>query len=210
MKKLYIVGAGGFGREVLWLAQRINDVKYEWDIQGFIDDNDLIQNTLIDDYSVLGNIEDLKKYTGYVIVAIGNALVKRKVVERIRKFKNIKFATLIDPSVIMSNRVHIGEGSIVCAGCIITVDILIGKHVILNLDCTIGHDAKIDDYVTVYPSANISGNVSIGKCSEIGTGTKIIQGKNIVENVIVGAGATVVRDIVDIGTYIGSPTKRIK
>lgn len=210
MKDIYIVGAGGFGREVLWLIQRINNVNYEWNIKGFIDDNKSIQNTTIDEYPVIGTIDDLKNIEGYVVVAIGNSHVKKDIVERIKSVSNVKFATLIDPSVIISNRVNIGEGCIVCAGNIITVDITIGNHVILNLDCTVGHDAIINDFVTVYPSVNISGNTRIGSCSEIGTGTKIIQGSFICNNVILGANATVIKDIIGEGTYVGTPTKKIK
>ncbi|WP_303320734.1 acetyltransferase [Holdemanella biformis] len=209
MKDIYIVGAGGFGREVLWLIQRINNVNLDWNIKGFIDDNKSIQNTTIDDYPVVGTIDDLKTIDGYVVVAIGNSHVKKNVVERIKSISNVKFATLIDPSVIISNRVNIGEGCIICAGNIITVDITIGNHVILNLDCTVGHDAKIYDYVTINPSVNVSGNTVVGECCEIGTGTKIIQGKKIMNNIIVGAGATVVKDLVEIGTYVGCPAKRI-
>lgn len=69
---------------------------------------------------------------------------------------------MIHPSVIYSERVEFGEGCIICAGNIITVDIKIGNHVIVNLDCTIGHDAKIGDYSTVLPSVNISGFVELG------------------------------------------------
>lgn len=210
MKDIYIVGAGGFGREVLWLIQRINNVNLEWNIKGFIDDNKSIQNTIIDEYPVVGTIDDLENIDGYVVIAIGNSRIKKNIVERIKSISNVKFATLVDPSTIMSNRVNIGEGSIICAGNIITVDIKIGNHVILNLDCTVGHDVVINDFVTVYPSANISGNTMIGRCSEIGTGTKIIQGTFICDNVILGAGATVVKDIAVEGTYVGTPTKKIK
>lgn len=210
MKDIYIVGAGGFGREVLWLIQRINNVSSEWNIKGFIDDNNSLQNTIIDDYHVVGTIEDLSELEGYVVVAVGNSHVKKNIVERIKSISKVKFATLIDPSVIISNRVNIGEGCIVCAGNIITVDITIGNHVILNLDCTVGHDVIIDDFVTIYPSVNISGNTKIGSCCEIGTGAKIIQGKIINNSVVVGAGSTVVKDLIEIGTYVGSPTKKIK
>ena len=113
-------------------------------------------------------------------------------------------------AVILSKSVSIGEGTIICAGTIATVDISIGKHVIINLDCTLGHDDAIADYVTIYPSVNISGNVTVGECSELGTGMQIIQGKNIAPNTIIGAGAVVVKDLNESGTYIGSPAKKIK
>lgn len=209
MKDIYIVGAGGFGREVLWLIQRINNANFEWNIKGFIDDNKSIQNTIIDEYPVVGTIDDLENINGYAVIAIGNSSIKKNIVERIKSISNVKFATLIDPSAIISNRVNIGEGCIICAGNTITVDITIGNHVILNLDCTVGHDAIINDFVTVYPSVNISGNVVIGECTEVGTGSKIIQGKEISGNIIIGAGATVVKNLYDVGTYIGSPATKL-
>ena len=182
MKDLYIIGAGGFGREVAWLVERINEVEFTWNIKGFIDDNKSRWGTKEGDYKVLGDCKYLKSLGEvYAVCAIGSANVRKNVIER---FKNssIRFATIIDPSVIISNKVQIGEGCIICAGSILTVDIKIGNHVIINLDCTIGHDNIIEDYVTVYPSVNISGNVVIGEESELGTGTQIIQGKNIKHN----------------------------
>ena len=111
---------------------------------------------------------------------------------------------------ILSDRVQIGASTIICAGTIITVDIRIGDHVIINLDCTLGHDDIIRDYVTIYPSVNVSGNVEVGECSKFGTGMQIIQGKNIGTESIIGAGAVVIRDIPDRCTAVGSPAKVIK
>ncbi len=206
-KDLIIVGASGFGREVAWLVERINEVNETWNILGFIDDNIEMHGKEVGGYPVLGgsNVVDLHTDAWYVC-AIGSSKIRKKVID---KLGNVKFATLIDPSVLMSNRVQIGEGTIICAHTIITVDIMIGKHVIINLDCTIGHDAEIGDFVTLYPSVNVSGITQVGKCSELGTGTQIIQGKSIGDNVIVGAGAVVVKDIVEPGTYVGVPVKKV-
>lgn len=210
MKDIYIIGAGGFGREVAWLIERINAVNPTWNIVGFIDDNENNWNTTVGTYQVVGGCEYLlEKSDVYAICAVGTAETRKKIVE---KFANssVEFATLIDPSVILSSTVKIGEGTIICAGTIATVDIEIGKHVIVNLDCTIGHDDIIHDFVTIYPSVNVSGNVEVGECTELGTGTQIIQGKQIVSNTIIGAGAVVVKNITESGTYVGNPTKKIK
>ena len=210
MKDLYIIGAGGFGREVAWLVERINEVNPTWNLKGFIDDNESLWGNVEGDYPVLGGCEYLKSLGDvYAVCAVGSAKVRKIIIGRIKE-SNVKFATLIDPSVLVSKRVEIGEGSIICAGTIITVDIRIGNHVIINLDCTIGHDVDIEDFVTIYPSVNVSGNVLIGQCTELGTGTQIIQGKTITANSIVGAGAVVVKNIEEPGTYVGSPAKKIK
>lgn len=210
MKDLYIIGAGGFGREVAWLIERINSVNPTWNLRGYIDDNTDIWGTNEADYKVLGGCDYLKSLGEvYAVCAIGNARVRKNVVAKLSGSR-VRFATVIDPSVIISGRVKIGEGVIICAGTIVTVDIQIGNHVIINLDCTLGHDDVINDFVTVYPSVNISGMVEVGECSELGTGTQIIQGKRIVANTIVGAGTVVVKDCVESGVYVGIPAKKIK
>lgn len=210
MKDLYIIGAGGFGREVAWLVERINEVNPTWNIKGFIDDNESLWGGVEGEYPVLGGCEYLNSLSNvYVVCAVGAAKIRKIIIDKLKK-SDVKFATLIDPSVLVSKRVEIGEGSIICAGTIITVDIKIGNHVIINLDCTIGHDDVIEDYVTIYPSVNVSGNVLIGECSELGTGMQIIQGKKVAPNTIIGAGAVVVKDCAESGTYVGSPAKRIK
>lgn len=210
MKDLYIIGAGGFGREVAWLVERINEVNPTWNIKGFIDDNESLWGSVEDDYLVLGGCDYLNSLGDvYAVCAVGSAKIRKFIIDKLKK-SDVKFATLIDPSVLLSKRVEIGEGSIICAETIITVDIKIGNHVIINLDCTIGHDDVIEDFVTIYPSVNVSGNVLIGECSELGTGMQIIQGKKVAPNTIIGAGAVVVKDCAESGTYVGSPAKKIK
>ncbi|MDD6291419.1 MAG: acetyltransferase [Lachnospiraceae bacterium] len=210
MKDLYIIGAGGFGREVAWLVERINANNPEWTIKGFIDDNEWIWGVEYDGYKVLGGSEYLKRCeNAYAVCAVGSAKTRKAIIEKYDN-SNIKYATLIDPSVILSDSVDIGEGSIICAGTIITVDITIGKHVIINLDCTIGHDSILNDFVTLYPSVNVSGNVKIGVGVELGTGMQIIQGKNIGANTILGAGSVVTSYVPNNCTAVGVPAKPIK
>ena len=207
MKDLYIIGAGGFGREVAWCVERINDVTPTWNLKGFIDDNETRWKTKEDEYIVLGDCEYLKQQkNAYAVCAVGNAKVRKQIIEKLSD-SGVQFATIVDPSVILSKRVVIGEGTIICAGTIVTVDISIGKHVIINLDCTLGHDDVIEVFVTIYPSVNVSGNVRVGECSEIGTGVQIIQGKKIKSNTIIGAGAVVIKNIDKPGTYVGVPAR---
>lgn len=210
VQDLYIIGAGGFGREVAWLVERINKVTPTWNLRGFIDDDESRWGTMEDGYPVLGGCRYLKKLGEICAVcAVGSAVTRKRIIQNLEG-SPVKYATLIDPSVLTSKRVKVGEGTIICAGTIVTTDIEIGNHVIVNLDCTIGHDDFICDFVTIYPSANVSGNVKLGTCCEIGTGVQIIQGKTIASNVIIGAGSVVVRDILESGTYVGCPARKIK
>ncbi|MBQ1820393.1 MAG: acetyltransferase [Clostridia bacterium] len=212
MKDLVVFGASGFGREVAWLVERINKVSPMWNLLGFMDDNEAIQGTVINGYYVLGGTEKVREYPdAYYVCAVGASRVREKIVCKLKNINpNIRFATVIDPSVEMSGLVTIGEGTIICAHTVITVNISIGSHVIINLDCTIGHDAVLHDFVTLYPSVNISGITNIGHAVEMGTGTQIIQDKTVGDYSIVGAGATVVKDIPPRCTAVGSPAKPIR
>lgn len=208
MKDIVVIGAGGFGREVEWLIEDINKTDKSWNFLGFIDENVRVGQK-IGKSSVIGDLSWFKTHKCHAILAIGNPLAKATTIEKIHAYE-LSFPILIHPSVIMSSQVTLGEGSVICAGCILTTNILIGKHVIINLDCTIGHDAIIDDFSTVLPSVNISGFVKVGKKVSLGTGTQIIQNIEVGENTIVGAGSVVVKSLPSHCTAVGVPAKVIK
>lgn len=211
IKDLIIIGASGFGREVAWLVERINRQCPTWNLLGFIDDAEEIQGKSVNGYEVLGTTMDVLNYDVYYVCAVGSAKIREMIVDRITGIKpDIQFATLIDPSVERSELISFGEGTIVCAHSIITVNVEIGRHVIINLDCTVGHDVVLQDFVTLYPSVNVSGITNIGHCSELGTGVQIIQTKTVGNYSIVGAGAVIVKDIPPKCTAVGSPAKPIK
>ncbi|MHB8129107.1 MAG: acetyltransferase [Mobilitalea sp.] len=209
MKKLVIIGVGGFGREVAWLVERINNIKQTWELIGFVDDNEKFLGCIIGGYPVLGTCEWLGDHENdvFTVCAIASSKIRKKVIS---KLSLVKFATIIDPNVIMSERVTMGDGCIICASTIITVDISLGSHVIINPNCTIGHDAILKDFVTLYPSVNISGNTVLEECVEMGAGSMIIQGLVIGVGTIVGAGAVVVKELPPECTAVGIPAKPIK
>jgi len=212
--KIVVIGAGGFGREVIWLLERINnsDTCQKYDIQGFIDDEKSIIGSMIDGYPVLGNVDYLlqQEHELYAVCSIAKPSIREAIVAKCKINSNLFWATIIDPFAIIGKNVSIGEGSIICAQTIATVDIQIGSHVILNLACTIGHDAEIKSFSTLYPTVNVSGQVSIGTRTEIGTGSQIVQSKTVGNDSIVGAGSVVVRDIPSFCTAVGVPAKPIK
>lgn len=211
-KKLVIVGAGGFGREILYQLSEVNCKTDLYEILGFADDTPELQGKTINGYPVMGTIQWLTDYDREIcaVICIGNSKARKKVVERISMNPNIIFPTIIADDVRFPHNIKFGKGCIICLSSILTVDITVGDFAIVNLDCTIGHDAIIDDFVTLYPSVNVSGNVHIGCCTEIGTGCNIIQWKTIGENTIVGAGSVVIKDIPANCTAVGNPAKPIK
>ena len=208
---IFIIGAGGFGREVQWIIERINEKNNKWNLLGYIDDG-IKEGTFINGYNVLGGTDYLINYSTEVCVvcAVGNPKVREKIISKLVSNNKILFPNIIDPDVKMSKYIKMGKGNIICAGNILTVNIEISDFCIINLDCTIGHDDEINSYVTIYPSVNVSGNVKISKCTELGTGSQVIQGITIGEYVTVGAGAVVVNEIPNNCVAVGCPAKPIR
>ena len=212
MKKLIIIGASAVGREVLWAVQRINNVIPTWDVVGFVDDNKALVGKHIADKPVLGGCERLSEYSdSWFICAINSPKARRSVVKKVREMiPEARFAKIVDPSVILADSVQVGEGTIVYVNSFASVDAVIGRHNIINYNCTVGHDVVLDDFVSLNPAVNIAGCVHVGCETEVGTGVQIIQGRNVGEGSVIGAGAVVVRDIPDNCTAVGVPARVIK
>lgn len=212
MKNIAIFGAGGFGREVKTIIDSINSKNPNtYNFLGFYDDG-FEKGTIVNGYPVLGGISELnnEKNELSLVISIGDPKTKLKIINKIEN-PIISYPAIIHPNVSISNDdVTIGEGSIVCEGTIITCNIKIGKFVILNLMCTVGHDTVIDDYCAFMPSVNISGEVHIHNAVYVGTGAKIINLLEIGENTIVGAGAVVSKTLPANCTAVGIPAKPIK
>lgn len=212
MKKIAIIGCGGFGREVHMLINQINARKEQYEFIGYFDDG-YTKGELFNNFPVLGSVADINTidYPLSIVSAIADPKTKMKLLNIIAN-NNIEYPVLIHPNALVGEKefVKIGEGSIITAGVIITVNINIGKHVILNLSCTVGHDTNIGDYSSFMPTVNISGEVEIEKCVYVGTGAKIINQLTIGENTIIGAGAVVAKSLPANCTAVGIPAKPIK
>ena len=210
MKNIIIIGAGGVGREVSLIIEKINKLKATWNLIGFIDDNINSWNRIINGYQIIGGMDLLETLPldTYVVIAIANYNVKKKIVNKINN--KFKFATIIDPKVYIHDYMTIGEGTIIYEGAIITANIQVGNHVIISPKCGIGHDSIIKDYVSLLWNVNVSGNDVIEEGVMMGSGSTVIQGKRIEKGSTVGAGAVVIDDIDSYSTVVGVPAKVIK
>ncbi len=205
---LVVYGVGGMGRELMWQLSEGS----EFNVLGFVDDDPAKQGTVINNFPVVGNTGWLlgRKEKIGVAVALGNPVLRRNVVERLKSNSNIMFPNIIAPDVKISEFVEMGEGCIICCANVITVNIRIGDFFLSNRCNTVGHDCVIGDFVTLNPLVSVSGNVTINDRTDIGTGANIIQGKTIGSDVIIGAGSVVVKDIPDGCTAVGVPAVPIK
>jgi sugar O-acyltransferase (sialic acid O-acetyltransferase NeuD family) len=207
MKKIAIVGVGGFGREVIEIFKDQNYIEKTWEILGYIDENSDLWGKTINNFPVLGGLDWFgnNKDVGCVI-AIGDPKNKKRIAE-ILESRGVSFVNAIHPSVIMSEFVILGKGVIICAGSILTVNIIIKDHVIINLNCTVGHDSIIEEYCSIMPNVSISGENHMNKGVYIGTGATFIQQVSVGDWSIIGAGAVVIDYIPDHVTAVGIPAK---
>jgi len=202
-KKLVIVGAGGFGREVLDVVEAMNLAAGSfpiWDFLGFIDDID--QET----YGrglVLSGVDGSDAFEAEYVIAIGDPARRELVAHRMVG----EVAVLVHPSATFGDSVKLGPGAIVCAGVRVTTNVTIGSHVHLNLNSTVGHDTVIGDHVTLYPGVNLSGSVQVGQRVSFGTNSSVLQGLVIGDDAVIAAGAVVVGDVPAGVTAKGVPAR---
>ncbi len=210
MKKIAVYGAGGFGREVHALIEHINLVSPTWEFIGYFDDG-IAKGEKINGKPILGGLKEAQD-TGEInmIIALGSPIVKQKIVNNLEGYP-IVFPVLIHPQVIIpydSSIFSIEEGTVVAAGSIISVNSRIGKHVLINVNTTVGHDVNINNYCSIMPSCKISGEVTIGERCFIGVGSTLLNQISIEDNTTIGAGSVVLKSVIEKNlTLMGNPAR---
>lgn len=202
---VYIVGAGGLGRELAFQVEQTNF----FNILGFIDDNrDALVNTSCN-YDVVSSIKDFKvEKLGFFLIAIGNPIVRQEVVMHLKDKKCI-FASFVHPNSIYSNDLEIGEGSIILANTFISCDVKIGDYSIVNVNTSIGHDCRIGNFVTISPGCSISGSTHIENNVFIASSSVTIPGTKIERNASIGANSLVIKRVLKNTSVFGNPAKLI-
>lgn len=206
MAEVIIVGASGFGMEVLWLAERCGRT-----VRGFLDDTPEKRGASVQGVPVLGEVQSWQEYKDCeLVLAIGSPQGRRVVDSKIRSLGEPVYATLIDPTAVVGKSVMVAEGAVICAGVVCTAAITIGRHVILNLNSTVGHETAIGDFCTVAPGVSLSGNVVLETCVELGTGACIREKLNIGAGSVVGMGCVLTKSVESNCVVVGNPGKVLR
>mgnify|MGYP003304005502 CR=1 FL=1 len=200
-ERIIIIGASGHGKVVADIASKI----YREII--FLDDAEVTECM---GYPVVGKSTKYREYlsSGDFFVAIGNAKIRKKIYKEL-ELAGATIATLIHPNAVLAQEVQIGIGTVVMAGAVINPATVIGIGCIINTCASVDHDSIIGDFVHISVGAHLAGTVEIGKNSCIGAGATIINNVKVTEDCIIGAGAVVIKDIIEKGTYVGVPVKKI-
>lgn len=203
-QSIYIIGCGGFAKEVYFLIKSSTD----FEVKGFVDKFPIAAEINFKEGSIpvikedyfLSNFKDVN-----VCIGIGTPSILNKIYD---VFKDYKFPNIIHKNVIYDKEnIKIGFGNIITAGCVLTTHIEIGNLNIFNLCTTVGHDTVIGNFNVFNPSVNISGNCKIGSCNLMGVGSVIIEKKEIGNNSVLGANSTLIKNMEDNVLYAGSPAE---
>lgn len=194
-----LIGASGHAKVILDIL-----IESSRKVSGFYDDNLSIQQ--FKGLKSYGPVSQITPSQDLHIISIGANSIRKKIAAQV----NVSFTTAIHPSAVISKSVDIGDGTVGMAGAVINADSKIGKHCILNTQCSIDHDCIIEDFVHVSPNACITGGVFVGEGAHIGAGAVVIPGLKIGAWSVVGAGSVVIRDVEPGEVVAGNPARKIK
>ena len=208
MKKIAIIGSGHLARQIAVLANQTGQFK----VVGFIDQSVEVTSG---NHSIIGTDEDVLNLYGsgqIDCLSIGIGYAHFQLREKIYNCfaRQVPFATIIHPTCYIDESVQIGEGCIIYPGCTVGMNSVIEDNVLLNTAVVVCHDDLIQKHSYISPACNIAGEVKIGSRCMIDIGTTVIDHISICEDVLIGGGSVVISDITTPGTYVGTPTRKIK
>lgn len=203
-KKLLIIGASGHGKVIADIALKMN----KWQSIAFLDDNENVKTSM--GIEIIDKSANISKYIDDYdfFVGIGNNVIREKI-QRQLEAEEASIPVLIHPSAIIGEKVYLEAGTVVMAGAVINCCTKVGKGCIINTASTVDHDNAIEDYVHISPGAHLAGTVKVGSGTWLAIGSIVINNINITSECKIGAGAVVIGDITETGTYVGVPAKRI-
>ncbi|RKT79778.1 sugar O-acyltransferase (sialic acid O-acetyltransferase NeuD family) [Terracoccus luteus] len=196
---LVVVGCGGFGREVLDVVDGIEAQDGVCRLLGFVDDHPSEASRaalarrgarLLGDTAWLAASDAPVRY----VIGISSGAVKRAIDERLTAAGK-QAATLVHPAATVGFDVHLGDGTVVCAGARIEGGVETGRHTHINMNSTIAHDATLEDHVTVNPQVAVSGGVHVCTEALLGTHSTVLQNLKVGRGAVVGAAACVTKDV---------------
>lgn len=203
-KRLFILGASGFGRDLETLLDLMPMKKADWKIEGYLDDNSEALTGFQSDYKIISAIRDFKFNKGdMAILAIADPAGKEKIHAALKD--KVKFLTYVAPDVFISKYAVIGEGTVIYPGAFVGPSVEIGTAVTINGGTKLGHDVRIGDYCSLMVDIVVGGGTQLGRGVFVGSGATIIPGRIVRDRSRVGAGSVVIRNVAESQTVFGNP-----
>ena len=208
MSELLLIGASGLGREVLAVVRSSG----QYDIAGFLDDEDAMSGADVDGAPILGRIDNAADYLhAFVLVCLDSGRVRQSVVERLsaQGVSSTRYATVIDPTIRLPEACRIGRGSILLQNVTLTASVTLGSHVVAMPGVTFTHDDVVADFATLATGNSLGGGVRIGRGAYLGMNSSVRERTSIGAYATVGMGAAVLSNVPDGETWVGVPAHAV-
>lgn len=207
MKKLVIVGAGRFGREVHAWARQSRGHGEEWVVAGFLDHRARVLDGYGIETPILGGPDTFEPGPEHVFAcALGDPAAKRHYSDLLVG-RGARFLTLVHSSVVVGDHVRIGSGVILCPRAVVSSHVTMGDFVTLNVGVFVGHDACVGPYTQVHGNVTVNGAVRVGAGVTVGCNAAILPDLAVGDGATIGAGSVVIRDVGAGTTVFGNPAK---
>lgn len=209
MKELLIVGAGGFGRELLQWSKEINEIEPRWNIKGFLDDDLHALDGYDCDCEIVGKISEwLPSENEEFVIALGFPEVKKKVIGSLLE-RGAEIVSLIHPDAHIGGFCNIGKGCVIYPDTRITVNATIGDYVTILAQNFVGHDATIGSYSTIFGNCSVNGHVEIGESVLLNNSASTVPSIKIGDGAVIGAGSFVISNVRPGRHMFGNPAKKL-
>ncbi|QYY30516.1 acetyltransferase [Cupriavidus pinatubonensis] len=208
MENIVIIGSGGHAKSVIDAVE----TQRKHHIVGLIDTSrrEVMGYRVLGDEAALPILVREYRIDG-ALIAIGDNSARAQVAKRIMALcPGLRFPAAIHPATSIGRGTTIGEGSVVMAGVVINACSTVGRHCIINTGACVDHDCEVGDYASLAPGVVTGGECKIGVFSAIGLGANLIHGITVGDDVVIGAGSLVARDIEPLTVAYGLPSKVIR
>jgi len=208
MEPIILIGGGGHCISCIDVLRSTDN----YEIVGILDTPDKVGSKL-SDISVIGTDEDIpmlaKQYKNFLISVgqIKSSEIRERIYNIVKSCGG-SLPVITSPRSYVSKTAHLNEGTIVMHNALINAEAVIGKNCIINTGALIEHEASIGDFCHVSTNAVVNGQTKVGRRSFIGSNCVIANNISLPDNIIVAAGACVLRSPVKTGTYIGNPARK--
>jgi len=204
-----IVGAGGFGRELIAWAEDCHNAGLLAPIAGLVDDNLRAMDGFSYPVGLLSSIAEFVPEPGdQLLMAIGTPAIKQRVSELLGG-RGGNFVTLIHPTAVVARSARVSDGTILCPLSLVSADAVLGRLCAVNALSSIGHDVQVGAFSTLSAHVDLTGAVSVGEGVMIGTGAKLLPRVKIGNGAKIGAGAVVYRSVLAGRTVFAAPAKTL-
>lgn len=214
MNILAIYGAGGLGREVLEIAQQINNLQVQWDEVIFVDDfkfGNIVKKSKVVTFDTLMELAKHREKSLSLVIANGDPINRKKIFERL-SVNNLGeyLVPIVSPQARVASSAKVGVGTIICPGVHVSVDVSISSNCLINVNSIVGHDVTIENDSVISSQVNLGGNVKVLAGVFIGMGTTVREGITVGSRSIIGMGSSVHKSVPPGVLFLGNPARAMR